>query len=227
LTDVAHQLSPEIVYRSEDALRHDVALDLGEPQLGLVQLRPVRRGEVQRYVRMRDQERFDHLGLVGREPVGDDVDFLARQLLGNDVGEAGDEPGRRMTRRSPAQRLVGSGVEGRVQGQAAVPVALEPAALGTSARQRQHGVLVVQRLDGCLLVDAERRRVLRRVEIQADHIRRCNRAWREYRPRSGLGPAAGSANRFTPGRLAHSLHRLVAAVPRVRSSSGSSRPQRQ
>lgn len=35
LADVAHKLSLQIVDRSEDAARDDVAFDLGEPQLNL------------------------------------------------------------------------------------------------------------------------------------------------------------------------------------------------
>ena len=38
---------------------------------------------------MLGQEFFDSLGLVGREVVGDDVDFLAVRLVGDDVAEEG------------------------------------------------------------------------------------------------------------------------------------------
>src|SRR6202171_227494 len=38
--------------------------------------------------------------------------------------------------------------------------------LGSSWGERQHGVLAIERLDGSLLIDAEHRRVLRRMQIQ-------------------------------------------------------------
>ena len=71
-----------------------------------------------------------------------------------------------------AQHLAGLGVEGRVQRQRAVAVVLEAMALGAPRRQRQHRILAVQRLDRGLLVDAEHRRVLRRVQVQPDHVGR-------------------------------------------------------
>ena len=71
-----------------------------------------------------------------------------------------------------AQHLAGLGVEGGVQRQRAVPEVLEAMALGAPGRQRQHRILAVQRLDRGLLVHAEHRRMLRRVQVQPDHVGR-------------------------------------------------------
>ena len=45
-------------------------------------------------------------------------------------------------------------------------VILKAMSLGSSWGERQHGVLAIERLDGSLLIDAEHRRVLRRMQIQ-------------------------------------------------------------
>jgi hypothetical protein len=42
------------------------------------------------------EELFDQLGLVRREVVGDHMDLLALGLVRHDVGEEGDELGRRV-----------------------------------------------------------------------------------------------------------------------------------
>ena len=51
-----------------------------------------------------------------------------------------------------------------------MPVVLEAVALGAAGRQRQHGIEAVERLNGGFLVDGEDRRVVRRIDVQADHV---------------------------------------------------------
>ena len=77
LVDVAHELAPEIGDGSEDAAGDHIALDLGEPQLDLV-------------------KRVHGRGLVGRQIVGNHVDFLALGLAGDDIGQKRHELGRGM-----------------------------------------------------------------------------------------------------------------------------------
>src|SRR6218665_2644566 len=80
LAGVAHGLSLEIGYRSEYAASGNVALDLREPQLNLVVSWRVGRREVHTQVLMLTEERVNQLGLVCREVVDDDVNFLAARL---------------------------------------------------------------------------------------------------------------------------------------------------
>src|SRR5437764_12831223 len=54
--------------------------------------------------------------------------------------------------------------------QRAVPVVLEAVSLGASGRERQHRVETVERLNGRFLVNGEDRRVVRRIDIQTDHV---------------------------------------------------------
>ena len=112
------------------------------------------------------EEVFNRLALVSREVISDHVDLFATRLIGDDVDEECYELGRRVACRGLAQHLTGLGIEGRVSGERAVAVILKAMSLGSSWGERQHGVLAIERLDGSLLIDAEHRRVLRRMQIQ-------------------------------------------------------------
>ena len=56
MTDVAHKFSLEVGDRSEHITGDDIPLDLGEPQLDLVEPRGAGRREVQANLRMRRKE---------------------------------------------------------------------------------------------------------------------------------------------------------------------------
>ena len=64
----------------------------------------------------------------------------------------------------------GGRVQGGIQGQCSMAVVLESAAFSTTGRKRQHGIQVVQRPNGGLLIHAEHCCVPRRIQIQADDI---------------------------------------------------------
>src|SRR6516162_11914163 len=68
------------------------------------------------------------------------------------------------------EHRAGASVKRRVKRQRAVTIVFETVAFQASGRQRQHRIEPVESLDGTLLVDAEHRRVLRRLEVQADNI---------------------------------------------------------
>src|SRR6266853_1014360 len=91
LTDVAHKFSLQIRNGSEYASRDDVALDLAEPQLDLIQPRRVGRSEVQVNFGMHREEVRDRPALVSREVVGDHMDLFAAGLIDHYVGEERDE----------------------------------------------------------------------------------------------------------------------------------------
>ena len=52
--DIAHEFSPQILFRREDAASNDVSLDFGKPNLNLVQPRRIGRRVVELDLRMRD-----------------------------------------------------------------------------------------------------------------------------------------------------------------------------
>ena len=172
MADVAHQLSLQVRHGSEHAASDDVSLNLGEPQLYLIEPRGVGRREVQANFWVRIQEIFDQRTLVRRQIVGDDSDLFATRLVGNDIAEESDELGRRMPRRGLAEHLARLGVEGRVQGQRAVAKILKAVSLGAPWGKRQHRILAIEGLNRRLFVDAEHGRVLRRMQIKADDLRR-------------------------------------------------------
>ena len=91
LTDVTHEFSLQIRNRCEHPAGNDVALDLAEPKLDLVQPGGVRGSEVQVNLRVLLDEPSDLIGLVGREVVDDHVDLFAPPLIDHDVGEEGDK----------------------------------------------------------------------------------------------------------------------------------------
>jgi len=97
----------------EDASSDQIAFDLGEPQLDLVEPGRVRGREVQMNVRMAGEEGSNALRLVRGEIVSNDVNFLAPRLVDHKVGQERDELGRgvplgRLAQTMPASRLTAS-----------------------------------------------------------------------------------------------------------------------
>ncbi len=91
LADVAHELAPQICSRGEDAAIDEVAFDLAEPQLDLIQPRGVGRREVQAHVLVQREELAHPLGLMRGEVVEDDVDLLMVGVLGHHGAQKSDE----------------------------------------------------------------------------------------------------------------------------------------
>ena len=130
LTDVSHELSLQVRDGSEYAAGDDVAFDLTEPQLDLVQPRRVGGREVQVNLGVRRQEVLDRCALVGREVVGDHVDLFAARLVDHDVGEERDELGGGVPRRRFAEHLAGLRIEGGIQRQRTVTKVLKAVPFG-------------------------------------------------------------------------------------------------
>src|SRR2546421_6255004 len=141
-------------------------------QLDLVEPGGVGGSEVQADVGVKLQELLHSLCLVGREVVQDDVDLLARRLLGDYRSQEGDELLGGMPGSSPPDHLAGLGVERGVQGEGASADVLEAVALEAPGRQRQDGIAAIEGLNGGLLVQAEYDGVLWGVEVKADDVGR-------------------------------------------------------
>jgi len=130
--DIPTDLAGEVGDGGKDAARQQVALDLRKPEFDLVQPRRIGRREVQLHVRMLEQEAADGLGLMRREIVRDDVNRSSLRLTGDDLGEELDKGGTGVPRYGLAEHFAGLGVEGREQGEGAVPVVLETVALSAA-----------------------------------------------------------------------------------------------
>lgn len=172
LTDVSQELSLQIRDGSEPTSRDDVALDLAEPQLDLIQLRRVGWSEVQVNFGMHCQEVHNRLALVSREVVGDYMNLLAVRLIDHNVGEERDEFGRGVPRSGFAEHFAGLGVEGSVQRQGAVTKVLKTVPLCASRGKWQNRILAIQGLDGSLFIHAEHRGMRWRVQIQPNNVGR-------------------------------------------------------
>ena len=168
--DVAAEFASQVGNRGEDAARDDLAFDLGEPDLDLVEPGGVSGREVKPDSRMLVEELADRLSFVCGEIVEDDVNLLPRRAQGDHLLEKGDELAAGVAGGGLAVDAAGGGIERRIQGERAVPVVLEAVAFGASRRERQDGIETVQGLNGGLLIDAEHGRVLRRVQIEAEDV---------------------------------------------------------
>src|SRR5712664_4337615 len=112
LTDVSQELFVQIRNGSEYPSGDDVALDLAEPQLNLIQPRRVGRSEVQVNLGMHRQEVRDRPALVSREVVGDHMDLFAAGLIDHNVCEERGELRRGVPRSGFTEHLASLGVEG-------------------------------------------------------------------------------------------------------------------
>src|SRR6266403_565240 len=165
----------------------------------------------------------DSGGAMGGEIICDNVDLLALRKAGHDLFQKSNKFRTGVTRRGLAEHLAGFGVERGVERKGAVTVVLKTVSLGSSGRERQHGIESVQSLDGALFVDAEDSRIDRRLQIQANDISSLGFKIRGRRwPCSGEG--GGAAVRLWPehGLLAYGWCQV--RPPTSEYSSASSHP---
>ncbi len=126
MTNVAHQFLLKVFDRREDPSSDDIALNLGEPELDLVQPGRVRRRKMQTHRRVRLQKLGHPLGLVRREIVRNHMDLLARGLMGHEVRQERDELLGGVAVGCLAQDLARLGIERGIEGERAVSVVFEP-----------------------------------------------------------------------------------------------------
>ena len=145
------------------------------------------------------------------------MDLFAARLVDHDVGEEGDELGRSVPLGGLAEHLAGLGVEGRIERQGAVAVVLKAMAFGAARGERQDRVLAIQGLNVRLLIDAEHRRVRRRVQIQPNDVGRLLLKVRIVRGHVALDPM-----RLESVLAPHTRHHHVADVQMGRRACASS-----
>lgn len=116
------------------------------------------------------QEFVDLFCFVGSKVVSDDMDLLALALICHDIVEERHEFRRGVAGGGFAQHLASFSIEGGVKRERSMSVILETMSLGSPWRQRQNRVFSIECLDRCLLIDAEYCSMLRRVQVEADHI---------------------------------------------------------
>src|SRR5258708_39154430 len=114
---------------------------------------------------MMSQEVADALGLMGREIVHNEVDLAATRLAGHNLAEEGDELFGRVPRRGLPEHFATLGIQGSVERESAMAVVFEAMGLSPPRRERKYGIQAVERLNGSLLVNAEDRGVLGRIDV--------------------------------------------------------------
>ena len=171
-TDVADEFASEIFDRDEDAASDDITLDFGKPDLNLVKPGGVGRGVMDANVRISLEEFPDLGGTMGREIIGDDMNFLCRCLTGNNLLEKSHELRAGMAGGSFAEDFATLGVERGKERKRPVPIIFKTVPLRAPWAQGQHRIQPIQCLNGAFLVDAEQRCIDWRLEIQTDDIGR-------------------------------------------------------
>ena len=111
MTDVAHEFAREVLNRGEDATRDYLALNLGEPDLHLVKPRRVGGCVMDADVTILLKEFPDLGSTMGREIIGDDMNFLCWGLTGNDLLEESHELRAGMACRGFAEDFATLGIE--------------------------------------------------------------------------------------------------------------------
>jgi len=112
--DVAAEFASQVGNRGEDAARDDLAFDLGEPDLDLVEPGRVRGREVKPDSRMLLEELADCLSFVSGEIVENDVNLLSRRAQGHDLLQKGDELTAGMAGSGFAVNATGGGIQRRI-----------------------------------------------------------------------------------------------------------------
>ncbi len=121
---------------------------------------------------MRGEKGPHLLRLMRRQVVEDDVHFPSARLRVDDLGEEGEEVLAGVARGRLPDDLASARVERGIEGERPVPVVFKAVALGAARRERKDGVESIERLNRGLLVEAEDRGVLWRIEVQPEDIGR-------------------------------------------------------
>ena len=154
----------------EHATTYALSGDLGEEALD--QVEPGRRCRREMHVEagMTGQPRLDLGVLVGGVVVGDQVDIEVRRDLPVDPVEEADELLMPVLVHALADHPTVEHIERREQGGGAVALVVVGHGSGPTLLHGQARLGAVERLDLGLLVDRQHDGVLRRVEIQPDHV---------------------------------------------------------
>src|SRR5260370_4033172 len=123
--DVTHELASEILYGGEDTSRNKVALNLGKPNLDLIEPAGIGRGVMDANGRISLKEFKNFLGFVGTQVVGNHVDFPTCWLTTYDLRKEVDELATGMAHAGFGQHLAGLSVQSAVKRKGSMPVRLQ------------------------------------------------------------------------------------------------------
>jgi len=115
MADIGHDLSVEVGLGFEDAACNEVSLDLGEPDLDLIEPRGIGRGEMELDVGTDAQKLLNGFSFMSRKVVGDDMNMGFGGLSSDHLGEELHELGAGVTVSCLSQDLAGGRIQGRIE----------------------------------------------------------------------------------------------------------------
>ena len=160
----------ELGHTAERAATDLLHRELGKPAFDEAEPRAVRRGEVDVEARTFGEPVPNQRRFVGAVVVHDDVHVESTGDLRLNQVEEFAELRRAMALMKLRDHLAGLRVERGEQGRRAVALVVVRPAFDLAGLHRQQRLRAVERLDLRLLIDAEHRRMRRRIQIQADDI---------------------------------------------------------
>jgi len=168
MADIGHDLSVEVGLGFEDAACNEVSLDLGEPDLDLIEPRGIGRGEMELDVGTDAQKLLNGFSFMSRKVVGDDMNMGFGGLSSDHLGEELHELGAGVTVSCLSQDLAGGRIQGRIERKSAVAKVFESVTFGPARRERQDGIETIKGLNGALFIDTENSRMGRRLQVETD-----------------------------------------------------------
>ena len=168
MADIAHDLAVEVGLGFEDAASNEVSLDLGEPDLDLIEPRGIGRGVMESDVGMGAQKALNGCRFMSRKVVGDDMNTGFGRLSSDHLGKKFHELSAGMAVCCLSQDLASGCVQGRIERKSAVAKVFESVTFGPSGREGQDGIETIKSLNGTLFIDTENSRMGRRLQIETD-----------------------------------------------------------
>src|SRR5260221_2735102 len=148
VADVAHQLVCEILYGGKDTSPNNVVLDLGTPNLDLIEPAGIGRSVMDPNGRVSLKEFNNFLSFVCTQVIGNHVDLEPCWLTNHDLCKEVDELGTGVPCAGFSQHLAGLSVQSAVERKRSMAVVLEDMSFCPAWRKRHNRVQTIQRL-GC------------------------------------------------------------------------------
>ena len=172
MADISQKFPAEIGYRREDAAGDDMALNFGKPVFHLIEPGGISRSKMHADIGVSVQKGVHQLRLVGRKIVNDDVNLFTRRLRGYDLIEETHELRAGMALGGLAKDFSALSLQSGIERKRPVAKVFKTMRFGSPGGKRKDGVKTIQSLDGALFIDTKDRCVGRRVQIEADDVRR-------------------------------------------------------
>ena len=178
MANVAHDFAMEVGLGFEDAACNEVSLDLGEPDLDLIEPRGVGGSVMEFDVGMGAQKALNGCSFMSRKVVSYDMNVGFGGLGSDHLGEKLHELSAGVAVSCLSQDLAGGRVQGRIERKSTVAKVFETVTFGPARRERQDGIETIKGLNGALFIHTENSRMGRRLQVETND---CGRLLLELR----------------------------------------------